>query len=69
MIPNSEFAVIKDAGHWPQWEKPEEFNEIQLTNFLLKNSEKVAQTKINEIGRDKEDRFIFITNSYSRISR
>ena len=32
MIPNSEFAVIKDAGHWPQWEKPEEFNEIQV-NF------------------------------------
>ena len=27
MIPNSEFAIIKDAGHWPQWEKPEEFNE------------------------------------------
>lgn len=44
MIPNSEFAVIKDAGHWPQWEKPEEFNEL-LTNFLLKNSEKVAATK------------------------
>ncbi|MBA4603407.1 alpha/beta fold hydrolase [Thermoactinomyces mirandus] len=34
MIPNSEFIVIKDAGHWPQWEKPEEFNYI-LTKFLL----------------------------------
>lgn len=33
MIPNSEFIVIKDAGHWPQWEKPEEFNRI-LTEFL-----------------------------------
>ena len=41
MIPNSEFAVIKDAGHWPQWEKPEEFNSL-LTNFLLENSKKVA---------------------------
>ncbi|WP_256241696.1 alpha/beta fold hydrolase [Bacillus sp. V3B] len=38
MIPNSEFAVIKDAGHWPQWEKPEEFNRL-LTNFLLKKGE------------------------------
>jgi 2-hydroxy-6-oxonona-2,4-dienedioate hydrolase len=35
MIPNSELVVIKDAGHWPQWEKPEEFNSI-VTNFLLK---------------------------------
>jgi 2-hydroxy-6-oxonona-2,4-dienedioate hydrolase len=34
MIPNSEFTVIQDAGHWPQWEKPEEFNST-LTNFLL----------------------------------
>jgi 2-hydroxy-6-oxonona-2,4-dienedioate hydrolase len=41
MIPRSEFTVIKDAGHWPQWEKPEEFNEV-LTNFLLENSTKVA---------------------------
>lgn len=37
MIPNSEFIVIKDAGHWPQWEKPEEFNSI-LTNFLLRKA-------------------------------
>ena len=41
MIPGSEFTVIKDAGHWPQWEKPEEFNEV-LTKFLLENSKKVA---------------------------
>ncbi len=41
MIPNSELVVIKDAGHWPQWEKPEEFNNL-LTNFLLENSKKVA---------------------------
>lgn len=34
MIPNSEFTVINDAGHWPQWEKPEEFNRV-LTEFLL----------------------------------
>lgn len=35
MIPNSELMVISDAGHWPQWEKPDEFNSI-LTNFILK---------------------------------
>lgn len=35
MIPNSELIVINDAGHWPQWEKPEEFNNI-LIEFLLK---------------------------------
>ncbi len=34
MIPNSEFTVIKDAGHWPQWEKPAEFNSL-LINFLI----------------------------------
>ncbi len=26
MIPGSELTVIKDAGHWPQWEKVENFN-------------------------------------------
>ena len=36
MIPNSEFAVIKDAGHWPQWEKPEEFNESINELFIEK---------------------------------
>ncbi|MEH7255132.1 alpha/beta hydrolase [Neobacillus niacini] len=27
-IPGSRLYVIKDAGHWPQWEKPEEFNDV-----------------------------------------
>lgn len=36
MIPNSDFAVINNAGHWPQWEQVEEFNRV-LTNYLLKN--------------------------------
>ncbi|WP_394237234.1 alpha/beta fold hydrolase [Niallia oryzisoli] len=30
LIPNSQLLIVKDAGHWPQWEKPEEFNEIQI---------------------------------------
>ncbi len=27
-IPNSQLYVIEGAGHWPQWEKPDEFNEV-----------------------------------------
>ena len=34
MIPESELTVIEDAGHWPQWEKVEEFNKV-LTSFSL----------------------------------
>lgn len=30
LIPNSRLEIIKDAGHWPQWEKPAEFNELQI---------------------------------------
>ena len=30
LIPNSRLQIINDAGHWPQWEKPEEFNELQI---------------------------------------
>ncbi|MFB9727661.1 alpha/beta fold hydrolase [Haloechinothrix salitolerans] len=33
-IPDSRLHVIGDAGHWPQWEKPDEFNDIHL-KFLL----------------------------------
>lgn len=32
-IPGSSFALIEGAGHWPQWEKPEAFEE-HLTTFL-----------------------------------
>lgn len=34
MIPNSEFTVIENAGHWPQWEQVEAFNNV-LIDFLL----------------------------------
>ena len=27
-LPNAELKVMKDAGHWPQWEHPAEFDEI-----------------------------------------
>lgn len=33
-IPGSRLEVISDAGHWPQWEKPEEFNQTHI-RFLL----------------------------------
>lgn len=34
MIPNSELTVIKNAGHWPQWEQIDAFNNV-LIDFLL----------------------------------
>ena len=33
-IPGSAFACIDDAGHWPQFEKPDEHDRI-VTDFLL----------------------------------
>jgi 2-hydroxy-6-oxonona-2,4-dienedioate hydrolase len=30
-IRNSEFALIHDAGHWPQWEQVDQFNKLMLT--------------------------------------
>jgi pimeloyl-ACP methyl ester carboxylesterase len=32
-VPNAEWALIEDAGHWPQWEHPETFNRI-VTEYL-----------------------------------
>jgi 2-hydroxy-6-oxonona-2,4-dienedioate hydrolase len=37
MIPNAEFVVMDGCGHWPQYEKPDEFNRIHL-DFLLGGS-------------------------------
>ena len=33
-IPGSELVVMSSAGHWPQWERPAEFNQIHR-DFLL----------------------------------
>ncbi|MEW6471053.1 MAG: alpha/beta fold hydrolase [Actinomycetota bacterium] len=30
-IPDSQLVVIEGAGHWPQWEKPGEFNRVHRT--------------------------------------
>jgi 2-hydroxy-6-oxonona-2,4-dienedioate hydrolase len=32
-IPGSGLEVMEGAGHWPQWEKPEEFNRVHI-DFL-----------------------------------
>jgi len=34
LIPNARLTVIENAGHWPQYEQPAEFNRIHL-DFLL----------------------------------
>lgn len=40
-IPASEFAVMQNCGHWPQYEKPEEYNRLSL-QFLLGGRSKGA---------------------------
>ncbi|WP_165356876.1 alpha/beta fold hydrolase [Nocardioides zhouii] len=34
LIPNGYLEVIEEAGHWPQYEKPEVFNRIHLDHLL-----------------------------------
>jgi 2-hydroxy-6-oxonona-2,4-dienedioate hydrolase len=29
-IPDAEFVVLEDCGHWPQWESADEFNSIHI---------------------------------------
>jgi pimeloyl-ACP methyl ester carboxylesterase len=33
LIPGSAFYLMRDAGHWPQWEHPEEHDEV-VSRFL-----------------------------------
>ena len=37
LIPNGRFALMKDCGHWPQFEDPPTFNKIHLDFLLQKN--------------------------------
>jgi pimeloyl-ACP methyl ester carboxylesterase len=37
LIPGSQYYCIKDAAHWPQWEKPEEHDRV-VTAFLAGKS-------------------------------
>ncbi len=34
LIPNAQFAVMDNCGHWPQYEDPATFNQLQLDFFL-----------------------------------
>lgn len=34
LLPNGRFEYIDRAGHWPQWERPERYNEL-LSDFLF----------------------------------
>jgi pimeloyl-ACP methyl ester carboxylesterase len=34
-VPDAEWALIEDAGHWPQWEHPALFNTI-VSDYLKK---------------------------------
>jgi 2-hydroxy-6-oxonona-2,4-dienedioate hydrolase len=36
VLPNGTFELIADAGHWPQWEQPDRFNEL-AAGFLSKS--------------------------------
>ena len=37
LIPAGEFRLIEKAGHWPQWEQPEEFDALVLEFLSRKN--------------------------------
>lgn len=36
-LPESQFVVMDNCGHWPQWEQPEEFNKILIEFFKSKS--------------------------------
>jgi 2-hydroxy-6-oxonona-2,4-dienedioate hydrolase len=40
-VPGSEFVVMENCGHWPQYEQPEEYNRLSL-GFLLRDRERMA---------------------------
>lgn len=40
-VPGSQFAVMENCGHWPQYEQPEEYNRLSL-GFLLNNQNRKA---------------------------
>ena len=37
LIPNSQFVVMENCGHWPQFEDAEIFNDIHLRFLRAKN--------------------------------
>jgi pimeloyl-ACP methyl ester carboxylesterase len=39
-VPGSRFVLVDNAGHWPQFEHPNEFNQV-LTEFLLQQPNEI----------------------------
>ena len=47
IVPDSTVRVLPECGHWPQMEKPDEFNQI-LTDFLSQPSQPVEMVRQGE---------------------
>jgi pimeloyl-ACP methyl ester carboxylesterase len=45
----AKFYEVKDTGHWPQWEKPDEYVEA-LLSFLLDGKDSVEESKLAAMG-------------------
>ena len=45
-IPDVRFHLIKDAAHWPQYEQPAEYNQVQLS-FLRATDAELRETSIH----------------------
>lgn len=43
LIPGARFALIEDAAHWPQWERPEEHDRIVLDFLAAQATARVAE--------------------------
>jgi 2-hydroxy-6-oxonona-2,4-dienedioate hydrolase len=40
-LPSARLEVIEEAGHWPQWEKPEEFHKVHFDFLGVESKEGV----------------------------
>ena len=49
IIPNAQWYLMEDAGHWPQFEKPAEFNEL-VRAFLRRVGEDRAAVSATGTG-------------------
>ena len=45
-IPGARFVVMENCGHWPQYEKPEEYNRLSL-GFLLESRQDTSPCQPN----------------------
>jgi 2-hydroxy-6-oxonona-2,4-dienedioate hydrolase len=42
-IPDTRLEIIEGAGHWPQWEKPDEFHEVHERFLLARGTDDAAR--------------------------